>query len=119
LNTASAPKVIFNSVRENGTAISLALGLLSLCSIFNGYLLSEVFIGAGSDYFSNLIFLSANHFGGISGEFLSAEQKNIPFFLSLAGIFGFLISSYICSLFLFSKKEKFLVYVIHQFLTFR
>jgi len=119
LNTASTSKLALSSVKENGTAISLALGLLSLCSIFNGYLLSEIFVGVGSDYFSNLIFMSTNRFGGISGEFLAAGQKNVPFFFSVVGIFGLLTSSYSQSLLLFFSKERSLVYFARQFLTFR
>jgi len=81
------PKSTFASIKENGTSISLALLILSILSIFNGFLLSDIFIGCGTDYFSNMIFTSVNHFSSLSGEFTSASQKNIPFILSLGGIF--------------------------------
>jgi len=113
------PKSTFASIKENGTAISLALLILSILSIFNGFLLSDIFIGCGTDYFSNMIFTSVNHFSSLSGEFTSASQKNIPFILSLGGIFSSLFLFFNSSNFLLNIKENKFFYNLHQFLYFR
>jgi len=94
LNSVALNKKTFESTQESGWAIGLALGVLSLFSIFNGYTFSDLFTGAGSDYFSNIIGQSINRFSLISIEFIHPIKKNIPFVFSMVSTILVLSVSY-------------------------
>jgi NADH-ubiquinone oxidoreductase chain 5 len=119
LNTISSARRARHLTKENGLAISFSLVLLSFASVFNGFVFSEFFVGLGTDYFSNLIFNSPNHFGSILGEFLPAKLKNLPFFLCLCAISVFLVCSSSQSQMLLQLKKSKALFLTFQFLSFR
>jgi NADH-ubiquinone oxidoreductase chain 5 len=56
-------------------------------SIFTGYLFSDLFIGIGNNYLISSIYIKFNHFNYIDIEFLNPLIKNVPFFVTILGIF--------------------------------
>lgn len=69
--------------------------ILALLSIFGGYLLSECFIGIGSDFFVDSLFIKKQGKGVIDFEFYSASYKLMPFVLTcFASFFTFVFYKY-------------------------
>ena len=85
--------------QENNIFILIPLLLLSILSIFIGYLFSEIFIGIGNNYLYNSIYISFEHYNNIEMEFLSPIIKLMPLIWTVLG----LILSYI---FFYKLKVK-------------
>jgi proton-translocating NADH-quinone oxidoreductase chain L len=65
------------------------LFVLSICSVFMGYLSRDLFIGLGTDYWVNSFFSLPTHCSLIFYEFLPVSYKVLPILFSF---FGFLVS---------------------------
>jgi NADH-ubiquinone oxidoreductase chain 5 len=76
----------FMTIQENNFFILIPLFILSILSIFIGYIFSEIFVGIGNNYLNNIIYINFEHFNNIEIEFLSPLIKNLPFILSLLGL---------------------------------
>jgi len=63
---------------ENNIFILIPLFSLSILSIFIGYLFSEIFIGIGTNYLQNSIYIKFEHYNNIEMEFLSPLIKLMP-----------------------------------------
>jgi len=63
------------------------LVLLSLGSIFFGYIFKDLFIGIGSDFFSSSIYIHPKNINLIDSEFIPFYIKLIPILFSFLGIF--------------------------------
>jgi NADH-quinone oxidoreductase subunit L len=70
---------IIESVHEAPLFMALPLFLLSIFSIFSGNIIEEVFVGVGSDFFKNCIFLFPLDFKLFDAEIISTitQEKNI------------------------------------------
>ncbi len=80
-----------NSHESNSAAI-IPLIVLSLFSIFFGYLFSDMFVGIGSDFFGNSLFIHPNNITLVEAEYsLSIWIKLLPSILSLIGATSALI----------------------------
>ena len=77
---------------DAGYFIILSLIILTTLSIFNGYLLSDLFVGIGSDFFDNAIFFKSEHYGLLNAEFEGVFVKNLPFISSTITIVITIIS---------------------------
>ena len=70
----------------------MPLIILSLFSIFFGYLFSDMFVGMGSDFFGNSVFIHPNNITLVEAEYsLSLLIKLLPSILSLLGASSALI----------------------------
>jgi len=92
-------------IEETNVNILLPLFILSIMSIFVGYLFSDLFIGVGNNYLTTSIYIKFSHFNYIDIEFLNPLIKNTPFFFTILGIFltAFLVNYRI-------KKKKIYIY---------
>jgi len=72
----------------------LPLFILSIGSIFLGYIAKDMFIGPGSSFFTHSIFVNSSHITLINAEFLSPLIKIVPV---VASILGALVSIIIYS----------------------
>ena len=98
----NGPKSTYLNVHEANTLVIIPLTILSIFSIFFGYLFSDLFVGIGSDFFGNAIFISPNNISLVEAEFsLPLIYKLLPTILSIAGaslaIFLYHKSPYILS----------------------
>ncbi len=77
---------------ESSLAAIIPLTVLSLFSIFFGYLFSDMFVGMGSDFFGNSLFIHPNNITLVEAEYsLSIWIKLLPSILSLIGATSALI----------------------------
>jgi NADH-quinone oxidoreductase subunit L len=74
-------------IQELNFYILLPLFILSVLSIFIGFFFFEIFVGIGSDFLINSIYINYSHYNNIEVEFLSPLIKNIPLILSFFGFF--------------------------------
>ena len=74
-----------NSHESNSAAI-IPLIILSLFSIFFGYLFSDMFVGMGSDFFGNSLFIHPNNITLVEAEYsLNLVIKLLPTIFSFLG----------------------------------
>jgi NADH-ubiquinone oxidoreductase chain 5 len=87
-------KQSYLNAHESNLAVIIPLIALSLFSIFFGYLFSDMFVGIGSDFFGNSLFIHPNNITLVEAEFSlqhagpngdSVLIKLLPSLLSLFG----------------------------------
>jgi NADH-ubiquinone oxidoreductase chain 5 len=94
LSYPNAPQNGYLNVHESSIQVIIPLVILSLFSIFFGYIFSDLFIGMGTDFFGNSVFTHPNHIILIEAEFsLPLIYKLLPTILSILGA-GFAIYLY-------------------------
>ena len=118
INNYNGNKLIINKIHESDFLIIAPLIMLTFGSIFIGFLTKDFFIGLGSDFWNNAIFILPINLFYVEAEFLPVKIKWLPFILSTLGI---LIASVINILnynfFIFSKKNlglNFLSFLINK-----
>ena len=80
----SYKSVLFN-VHESSYNINFSLIMLIFPSIFAGFFLKDMFIGLGSDFWGNSIYVLPEHMTKIDSEFIPQKFKLLPVCLSLLG----------------------------------
>lgn len=87
--TPNGSKKIYNTIHEAPLIMAIPLFLLSICSIFIGYIAKDFFIGVGSSgILSSGVGTLRNHHLGFDIEFISTQfgVQFYPLFASLLGI---------------------------------
>jgi NADH-ubiquinone oxidoreductase chain 5 len=86
LTTPNGSKIVYLNSHEVKLAIIIPLFILAFFSIFFGFIFSDLFIGVGSDFFGNSLFIHPKNLALIEAEFsLPLSIKLLPLFLSLLG----------------------------------
>nr|WCH57720.1 NADH dehydrogenase subunit 5 [Hypnea musciformis] len=118
LNSNNNTRVVLSSIQESSVLMSIPLLLLSIGSIFFGFMAQDLFIGLGTDFWNGSIFILPNHNFHVEAEYLPTFIKWIPFLLSSLGIsFATVInitSIYKYSLLKTYKISFFWVYLINK-----
>jgi NADH-ubiquinone oxidoreductase chain 5 len=100
LSETNAYKNIIKHAHDVPFEMGLPLGLLAFGSIFIGYLSKDLFVGLGSNFWNNSIYINPLHNQMIDSEFLPILFKLLPVILSFLGLFS--------ALYLYFFKFKFL-----------
>src|SRR6267154_1788357 len=86
LTVPNGIKNVYLNSHESNLAVIIPLFVLALFSIFFGFVFSDLFVGVGSDFFGNSIFINPNNISIIEAEFsLPLLIKLLPSILSLFG----------------------------------
>jgi len=86
LTVPNGSKNAYLNSHESNNSVIIPLFVLALFSIFFGYVFSDLFVGVGSDFFGNSLFIHPNHISIIEAEFsLPILVKLLPSILSLIG----------------------------------
>jgi NADH-ubiquinone oxidoreductase chain 5 len=85
ITDVNAPQNTYKNAHESPINMSLPLLLLSIGAIFIGYLCKDMFMGMGTSFFGNSIFVLPANINLIQAEFLHALIKSIPVIFSLIG----------------------------------
>lgn len=80
-------KYYAQNIHELPKNMAFALIVLSMGSLFSGYILKDAFVGIGSTFWGNSIYKLELFSIGLDFEFISLGVKNIPLIFSLSGIF--------------------------------
>ena len=101
----NSSKSIISNVHDSPIRMSIPLIILSLGSIFIGYIFKDMFIGLGSNFWGNSIYNYNNLHDQyiLEAEYLPASIKLLPVFFSLGvGLIAF---------YLYSSNAKFTLYL--------
>merc|ERR1712226_104873 len=79
-------KYYVQKIHELPISMGVALMVLSVGSIFSGYILKDSFVGVGTTFWGNSIYCSGNNSQGFDMEFISLKVKNLPLIFSCFGI---------------------------------
>ena len=90
--------------------------MLSIPSIFIGYLTKDMIIGLGTDFWGNAIYILPEHMNLIDAEFVEHKFKLIPLIFSLSGAFLSFILYLFFSDLLFQLKVSNIGRVFYNFL---
>nr|QYC61872.1 NADH dehydrogenase subunit 5 [Stephanopyxis turris] len=116
LTRPNSYKSVTFSVQESSYAINFVLLILSVPSIFAGFYLKDMFIGLGTDYWGNAIYVLPDNMNRIDSEFISQIYKLLPVILSCFGAFlSFILYTFFDKL-LFNIKISFLGKKFYNFL---
>lgn len=86
LTVPNGIKNVYLNSHESNLAVIIPLFVLALFSIFFGFVFSDLFVGVGSDFFGNSIYINPNNISIIEAEFsLPLLIKLLPSILSLFG----------------------------------
>lgn len=103
LTVPNANKNTYLNTHEANLSVIIPLSILSLFSIFFGFIFSDLFVGIGTDFFGNSLFIHPNNISLIEAEFsLPLLLKLLPTILS---IFGGILAIY-----LYHKNPEILTY---------
>jgi len=102
LTYPNAPKTDYLHVHEGDLTVVIPLFILSLFSIFFGYVFADLFVGVGTDFFANSLFIHPDHVTLIEAEF------SLPILFKLLPTIGSVFAAAL-ALFLYHKSPTFLV----------
>ena len=86
LTVPNGSKTSYLNSHEANLSVIIPLLILALFSIFFGYIFSDLFVGVGSDFFGNSLFIHPNNISIIEAEFsIPIFIKLLPLILSLFG----------------------------------
>jgi NADH-ubiquinone oxidoreductase chain 5 len=106
LNKNNSYKRILKDIHELPGEMGISLGILCLGSIFTGYLFTDFFIGLGSDFFEDSIFILPQNMVMIDAEFIPHPIKMLPTGLALFGIYS--------SLFVYKYYEYYFISLLYK-----
>jgi NADH-ubiquinone oxidoreductase chain 5 len=86
LTTPNGPKQSYLNAHESNLPVIIPLLVLAIFSIFFGFIFSDLFVGIGSDFFGNALFIHPNNISLVEAEFsLNPIIKLLPAILSFLG----------------------------------
>ncbi len=102
LTIPNGPKKSYLNSHEANLAVIFPLLILSLFSIFFGYLLSDLFVGIGSNFFGNSLFVHPNNISIIEAEFsIFIWIKLLPAIFSISGA--------VLAIFIYNKSPNLII----------
>lgn len=110
---------LLSTVHESPLLMWVPLFILIFGSIFVGYFFRDAFIGLGSDFWNNSIFILPSHTYSLESEFLPSYIKLVPVIFSILGAFisYYLYQNYNSAIMYFSTNKK--VIVVYRFIAKR
>jgi NADH-ubiquinone oxidoreductase chain 5 len=85
IGTVNGIRVNYSNVHESPPTMAIPLFILSLGSIFIGYLTRDMVLGLGTNYWGNAICILPQNMIMIDSEFIPYEIKLVPVMLSMLG----------------------------------
>lgn len=83
------------TIHESSLLMCIPLFILSLCSIFIGYLTKDMFLGLGTNFWQTAIFNLTNNVIVLNGEFMPFHIKLLPLYFSFLGAFFIYYNNYL------------------------
>lgn len=117
LTYPNGSKINYQFTHEAPLIIALPLILLAIISIFFGYITHDLFIGIGTNFWGNSLFVHPNHVSLIEAEFtIPINYKLLPLIGSLFGGFLALILYHLYPLFIINLTNTSLGKSVYKFL---
>ena len=116
LTTPNGYRSVICPAYDSSYAIIFSLAVLSIPSIFIGYLSRDMIIGLGTDFWGNAIFILPENMNLIDAEFIEYKFKILPVCLSLLGASSSYFVYTFSTEFLFKLKTSYLGKKFYNFL---
>jgi len=117
LTYPNGPKINYLGTHEAPLIMAIPLVLLAIMSVFFGYVTKDLFIGVGTNFWGNSLFVHPNHVSLIEAEFaIPTFYKLLPLFGSLFGGVLALVLYHLFPLFTISLTENTLGRTLYRFL---
>lgn len=87
MNKPNGFKIYYKKIHDAPLFLAIPLFILSLFSIFIGFIFKDLFVGLGTDAWFTIDSLNNFNLSILESEFLPFYIKNVPFIFSLFGIF--------------------------------
>ena len=117
LTVPNGIKNVYLNSHESNFAVVIPLFILALFSILFGFVFSDLFVGVGSDFFANSIFINPNNISIIEAEFsLPIIIKLLPTLLSILGATGAIFLYHVYPDFIINLTDSVLGKKIYTFL---
>jgi NADH-ubiquinone oxidoreductase chain 5 len=95
LSSPNGSRPVIVAAHDSKFPIALPLAILAVPSIFLGYLIKDLFLGLGTPYWNNSLFILPSHFTMIEAEFLPTSIKLLPVIFSIfGGVLAFFLYSF-------------------------
>lgn len=89
-------KFAYKNVHDAPLLMFIPMFILALFSIFIGYVLSDMYVGIGSNFWNGVFVYNLDNFRVIDSEFLPVIIKHIPFIFTLIGSFvGYFLYAFV------------------------
>lgn len=87
------------TAHESPNIMLVPLLILGVASVFIGYLLKDMMIGLGTNFWGNSLFTHPYHLSSLDAEFLPVTVKNIPVKYSIfGGLLAFILNLFFSSI---------------------
>jgi len=116
LSETNGFKPTVRNVHDSPFFICLPLGILAFPSIFIGFLAKDMFVGIGSDFWSNALFIHPTNFNLFEADVIPHFFKLLPVIFSILGMGIALIFYVYKSSFLYSFKISGFGKILYSFL---
>jgi len=116
LSSPNGFKPVIIGAHDSPIRMALPLFILTFPSIFIGYLSKDLFIGLGTSFWNNAIFINPLNYNQVDSEFIPQFYKLLPLFLSLLGASSALFFYTFCSKELYMFKTSLLGRKVYTFL---
>jgi NADH-ubiquinone oxidoreductase chain 5 len=117
LTYPNGPKMNYLGTHEAPLIMAIPLVLLAIMSVFFGYVTKDLFIGVGTNFWGNSLFVHPNHVSLIEAEFaIPTFYKLLPLFGSLFGGGLALVLYHLFPLFTIRLTENTLGRTLYRFL---
>lgn len=117
LTYPNGPKINYLGTHEAPLIMAIPLVLLAIMSVFFGYVTKDLFIGVGTNFWGNSLFVHPNHVSLIEAEFaIPTFYKLLPLFGSLFGGGLALVLYHLFPLFTIRLTENTLGRTLYRFL---
>ena len=116
LSETNAYKNVIKHAHDVPLEMGLPLGLLAFGSIFIGYLSRDMFVGLGSNFWNNSIYINPINNQMIDAEFLPTFIKLLPVIFSFCGLFSAFYLYFFKFKFLYELKTSNLGLYLYNFL---
>jgi NADH-ubiquinone oxidoreductase chain 5 len=98
-------KTSASMLHDANWVIALVLIMLALGSVYSGWLFKSMFVGLGTDFWNNSMFLNPENSFLVESEFLPLKQKLIPLLCTVIGaLLAFLSTTLVDSNYKLSSK---------------
>lgn len=115
----NAPRTNIEHAHDAPFIMALPLMILAIGSIFVGYVMKDMIIGVGTDFWGNAIFTHPTNLTLIESEFIPTPIKLLPVFLSILGAILAILLNTLYSRLLIEWKISFFGRKLYSFLNKR
>lgn len=88
LSSRNGSRKQVSQIHDSPAAICIPLFLLSVASIFVGFIGQDMMIGVGTPFWGNSLFVEPLHSNRLESEYIPQHIKLLPLFFTFGGVFG-------------------------------